>query len=54
MIVKKVQMTAGQTLDLMQVTSPLVTQEKMKVRRGDVYRAMFRSMSVAVSNLHLR
>ena len=45
---------AGQTLDLMQVTSPLVTQEKVKVRRGDVYRAMFRSLSVAVSNLHLR
>ena len=45
---------AGQTLDLMQTTSPLVTQEKVKVRRGDVYRAMFRSLSVAISNLHLR
>ena len=45
---------AGQTLDLMALTSPLRTREKVKVRRGDVYRAMFRSLSVAVSNLHLR
>lgn len=45
---------AGQTLDLIQVTSPLRTQEKVKVRRGDVYRAMFRSLSIAFSNLHLR
>jgi len=44
---------AGQTLDLMALTSPLRTLEKVKVRRGDVYRAMFRSLSVAVSNLHL-
>jgi farnesyl-diphosphate farnesyltransferase len=41
---------AGQTLDLMETTSPLRLTRTVKVTRSDVYGAMFRSLFAAVSN----
>lgn len=41
---------AGQTLDLMGMTSPLRLTRNVKVSRSDVYGTMFRSLFAAVSN----
>jgi farnesyl-diphosphate farnesyltransferase len=45
---------AGKTLDLMAVTSPLGTAEKVKVSRGMVYGTMLRGFVAAFSNGPLR
>jgi farnesyl-diphosphate farnesyltransferase len=45
---------AQRTLDLLEKQSPPRTREKVKVSRGEVYCAMFRSLLVAVSNQPLR